>query len=177
ASLLTLLNLRFHWFDEVFMFWNIFGGVAFLLMLAKLVRNLLFKPVAKVKTYTSDLFSKLNAGFFVSLIFIIVAINVGARFVYDLTASGSASGAFVNIGFALLINLYAFWILVYGSALNFRPSVIGAYVSWALGFTAMFVNQFQWVMALHATAVLAGYIIPGHIANNEFKKVRSKVNV
>ena len=80
------------------------------------------------------------------------------------------------MGFPLLINLYAFWILIYGSALSFKPSVIAAYIVWAIGFVALFVKTFDVVMLLHAAAVLAGYIIPGHIANNEFKKLqRNKV--
>lgn len=174
ASVLTIFNLEFRWFDDLFLFWNIFGGAAFLIMIAELVRNRFFRKRVKVKTYTGDLFGKLNTGFFVSLMFIIFAINIGARYVYRHTESDVASMAFINIGFALLINLYAFWILVYGSALNFRPSVIGAYASWAFGFIAMFMHDFQWVMGLHAGAVLVGYIIPGHIANNEFKKIRSR---
>jgi len=64
--------------------------------------------------------------------------------------------------------------LIYGTALNFRPSVIGAYVSWAIGFAALFMKTFEHVMMLHGLAVLAGYIIPGHIAYNEFKKLKRK---
>lgn len=169
ASTLTLANLFFAWKLNLFFFWNVFGILTGVAMIGELIRNLFFRKTAKVRTYTADLFKKLNAGFFISLMFIIVSINLGARYVHQEFGSGSI--VFVNIGFSLLINLYAFWILIYGSALSFRPSVIGAYISWALGFTAMFINEFQWVMALHAAAVLVGYIIPGHIANNAFKKL------
>jgi len=41
----------------------------------------------------------------------------------------------------------------------------------------LFVKTFEWVMILHALAVLIGYIIPGHIANKEFKKLHRKENV
>lgn len=177
ASVLTILNVRFHWFDDMFLFWNIFGGIAFVIMAFEFVRNRFFRKRVRVKTYTGDLFARLNAGFFISLMFIIVAINLGARYVYRFTESDEAAMTFVNIGFALLVNLYAFWILVYGTALNFRPSILGAYGSWALGLTAMFINEFDWVMGLHAGAVLVGYIIPGHIANKEFKKIHSRDKV
>ena len=45
-----------------------------------------------------------------------------------------------------------------------------------LGFAALFANSFQTVMLLHGLAVLCGYIIPGHIANREFKKFKRSVN-
>jgi MFS family permease len=169
ASVLTILNLNFRWFDDLFIFWNAFGVVTFIVLVWETVRNK-FQKKERVKTYTADLFNKLNVGFFISLVFIILAINIGARQIYD--NFGRYDGSFVRIGFALLINLYSFWILIYGTALNFKPSVIGAYISWAFGITALFVSTFEQVMMLHAAAVLVGYIIPGHIANREFKKLR-----
>lgn len=168
ASILTIINMKMEWFDTFF-FWNVFGVISFVLMAWETIRYFFFKRTERVKTYTSDLFSKLNVGFFICLMFIIVAINVGSREVYN--RFGNFDGSFVRIGFALLINLYSFWILVYGSALNFKPSVIGAYISWAFGFAAMFVDTFEQVMILHAIAVLVGYIIPGHLANKEFRKL------
>jgi len=88
-------------------------------------------------------------------------------------------------GFMLLIGLYGFWILVYGAALNFKPSIIAAYVTWAIGFVGLFIDKFeetpdkrfQWVMLFHALAVLCGYIIPGHIANKEFNRINKKGNI
>jgi hypothetical protein len=154
ASMLTLINLRLH-LVSTFFFWNVSGVLT--LVLTKFV---FFKKHPKVKTYTSDLFDKLNIGFLISLVFIIVAINVRA--------------VTPVAGFAVLISLYGFWILIYSAVLNFRPSLIGAFITWGLGFAALFVKTFDWIMLLHAAAVLAGYIIPGHIANREFKKVAAK---
>ena len=75
-------------------------------------------------------------------------------------------------GFALLLGLYGFWILIYGTALNFKPSIIGAFITWGLAFACLYVQSFEWTMLLHALAVLCGYIIPGHIAYAEFKKIK-----
>jgi hypothetical protein len=172
ASVLTILNMRFHWFRDLFLFWNVFGGFTIVYCLYKSIVYFFFSETQRVKTYTSDLFARLNTGFFISLLFIIVSINIGARLLYS--KYGVDDGTPVRIGFALLINLYAFWVLVYGTALNFRPSVIGAYCTWAIGFIALFMKTFEQVMLLHALAVLAGYIIPGHIANSEFKKLHRK---
>lgn len=162
VSILTCLNLEFRWFST-YIFWNIFGGIAGLLILYEVIRDLFFNNKKKIKTYTGDLFKKLNAGFFIFLVMIILSINLGVPPVK---------------GFALLIGLYGFWILVYGAALNFMPSLVGAYITWAFGFGALFVreNQFELTMILHALAVLVGYIIPGHIANREFRKINRTIN-
>ena len=114
-----------------------------------------------MKTYTGDLLQKLNVGFFISLLFIIVAINIGLS---------------PSIGFPLLVNLYGFRLLIHGSALNFKPFVIGALITWVFGFIGLFVKTFDWVMLTHAAAVISGFIIPGHIANNEFRKLNRKLN-
>jgi hypothetical protein len=175
ASIFTVLNQRLDWNLSNFFFWNVFGGFTVVYFVYETVRYFFFKKTDKVKTYTGDLFARLNAGFFISLMLIIVSINVGARAIY--ARFGTPDITPINIGFALLINLYAFWILIYGTALNFRPSVIGAYCSWAIAFAALFVKSFEQVMLLQALAVLVGYIIPGHIANREFKKLKRKDKV
>jgi hypothetical protein len=149
----------------VAIFWNVFGILVLVWIFFTCTRYFFFRKSEPVKTYTGDIFRKLNIGFFVCLGFIILAINLGVGPVK---------------GFALLINLYGFWILIYGTALNFKPSIIGAFVTWGIGFAALFVdkvetlpvNQFKWIMLLHALAALCGYIIPGHVANNEFKKLK-----
>ncbi|MFT3936798.1 MAG: hypothetical protein QM726_24450 [Chitinophagaceae bacterium] len=150
ASLFSFVNLKMDIVNPYF-FWNVLG-----LATLVLTRFVFFRKTQKVKTYTGDLFQKLNIGFFISLIFIVIAINV---------QSVSAVA-----GFALLINLYGFWALIYGTALNFRPSVIAAFVVWALGIAALYAKTFDITMLIHAGAALAGFIIPGHMARNQFKK-------
>ena len=163
TSILTYVNLYYNWFSESF-FWNIFGIISILLLVFSSIRYFFFKKTHRVKTYTGDLFEKLNIGFFIFLLFIILSMNMGVGPVK---------------GFALLIALYGFWILIYGTALNFKPSIVAAFITWAIGFVALIIHklestveeQFKWVMILHAVAVLVGYIIPGHMANKEFKKL------
>jgi hypothetical protein len=162
ASLLSILNMHFRWFDGMFIFWNGFGILTVLIYIYETVRDARSKKKVRVKTYTQELFDKLNTGFFISLAFIIICINVAE---IPLT------------GFSLLISLYAFWILVYGTALNFKPSIIAAYITWAIGLASLFMKTFETVMVFHAAAALCGYIIPGYIANREFKKLHSEDNV
>jgi hypothetical protein len=157
ASVLTWFNMKFEWFS-VYIFWNIFGIVAGLLLVYEVIGNFFLKKKPKVKTYTNDLFQRLNGGYFIFLMMIILSINLGVQPVK---------------GFALLLGLYGFWILIYGTALNFLPSVIGAFICWGFGFAALFVkdHHFDETMILHSLAVLSGYIIPGHLAFREFKKI------
>lgn len=163
ASILTWLNLQYRWYSD-FLFWNLFGGIAALVMLYEVIRDVFFRRKARVKTYTGDLFRKLNAGFFIFLVMIIISMNVGVPPVK---------------GFSLLLGLYGFWILIYGAALDFRPSILGAYFTWGFGFAGLFLenDQFDITMLLHAAAVLLGYIIPGHIANKEFKRINRTPSV
>ena len=170
SSIFSVLNQRLGWKLDQFFFWNLFGGFTVLYFIYETIRYFFFRRTERVKTYTRDLFARLNTGFFISLMFIIVSINLAARAAY--TQYGSFHISTITIGFALLINLYSFWILIYGTALNFKPSVFGAYLSWAIGFAAMFTKTFEQVMLLHGLAVLVGYIIPGHIANTEFRKIK-----
>ena len=151
ASVFTYINLSTRWVNPFF-FWDVLGVLTIVL-----TRFVFFKKGQAVKTYTGDLFDKLNIGFFISLLFIVLAINVDA--------------VTPVAGFALLINLYGFWALVYGTALNFKPSVVAAFVVWAIGIAALFVKTFDLTMALHAVAALAGFIIPGHMARKQFKAV------
>lgn len=154
ASVFTYLNLKFTWVSTYF-FWNIFGLISLLLLIFETVRYILVKRKDRVRTYTKDLFEKLNVGFVISLMLIIFSMNLGVNPLK---------------GFGLLLGLYGFWILIYGAVLNFRPSIIGAYVTWAFAFISLFVDSFEWTMLAHAAAVLCGYIIPGHIAYSEFNK-------
>ncbi len=159
ASIFTYLNLQFEWVSTFF-FWNVFGVFTLVLLAYEIIKDFVVKRKERVRTYTNDLFKKLNIGFAISLFLIIFSMNLseGSLVVHPIK------------GFALLLGLYGFWILIYGAVLNFKPSIFGAYITWAFAFASLFVNSFEWTMLLHAAAVLCGYIIPGHIANKEFNK-------
>jgi hypothetical protein len=155
VSLLTYINLQTRWFSTYY-FWTYFGFFSLLLLLISIVKYYFFKRKERAKTYTGELFQKLNVGFFITIMFVIFSMNTGLD---------------PMKGFPILIGLYAFWILIYGTALDFKPSIIAAYITWGLGFAGFFVDSFATIMILHGSAALVGYIIPGHIANIEFKKL------
>lgn len=154
GSILSFINQFTRWGSD-FLFWNMAGAGCLLLLLAMWVQRLRGAKVEKVTTYTGVLFSRLNMGFFITLLIIILSMNMGVPPVK---------------GFALLLGLYGFWILIYGAIMNFRPSFYGAYITWGFAVASLFVSDFKWTMLFHALAVLAGYIIPGYMANRAFKK-------
>src|SRR5690349_17249370 len=77
ASVLTVLNMRNDWFQTWF-FWNAFGILVLVIFLYETFAKMLKRKV-RVKTYTKDLFNRLNIGFFISLMFIILAMNQSLR--------------------------------------------------------------------------------------------------
>ena len=163
TSVCSWLNLRFGWLDTWF-FWNAFSVVALLLLLIDILRRLLGRSARRVRTQATDLYRKLNIGFFISLLLIIMAMNV-------------KEGIHPTKGFALMLGLYGFWILIYGTVTDFRPSVIGAFVTWGFAFASLFAHDFSATLLLHAAAVLCGYIIPGHLAYRAFQKNRALQSV
>ena len=89
-----------------------------------------------VKTYVQELLEKFGTGFFISLFVMIAAAYV--------------SGSPGTFGYYYI--LYAFWMFIHGSALRFRPLIVGAVVNW-----------------IAALAILIGYLIPGYMLRNQYK--------
>lgn len=160
TSMLTFINLKTQWVSQYF-FWDCFGIASICFFLVDIVRSFFIKTNNRIKTYPGELFKKLNLGFFICLVFGITGINKGIG---------------PMAGFPVLVCFYGFWILIYGTILNFKPSIIGAFVTWIFAFIGLFAASFEIVMLTHAAAVLFGYIVPGHIANAQFKKIKRQLN-
>lgn len=158
TSIFSVLNIYTTWVSQYF-FWNAFGILSLILISFSIVKNLFIRSKQKVKTYTGELFSKLNVGFFFTIMVLIVAMN---------------KSLMPETGFAMLSGLYGFWILIYGTIFDFKPSMIGAFFTWGFAFAGLFARDFATCMLLHAGGVLVGYIIPGHLAMYEFKKVNQQ---
>ena len=130
--------------------WNVMGILVLLYFIYEITR----KKTVKVKTYVEEMLDKFSAGFFISLITIIIA-------------SGIAGNGFA---FGYYFILYAFWMYIYGSAIHFKPLIIGAYVNWAAAILIFIVDDFKYGMIIAAIAVLVGYLIPGYMLRNQYQK-------
>ena len=136
---------------NIFLGWNIFGILTIVLLVFDLVRHKK-KPV---RTYVGDLLKLVDIGFIICLFTVIFSINVAVS---------------PNSGFGFFLMIFAFLMLVKGGALKSRALMIGAAVNWA-GALAIFVNkEFRYDMLIMAGAVLAGYIIPGLLLRNQYRK-------
>ena len=136
---------------NIFMAWNIFGGIAIVLLAYDFL-----KPKRQgAKSYVSDILRYVDIGFMVCLFIIIFSMNVAVG---------------PNAGFGYLLMLYGFLMLIQSGALKFKPLLVGSVVNW-VGAVGIFLNPvFKYDMLITAAAVFIGYIIPGLILRKQFKK-------
>lgn len=134
----------------------IWNGMAILVVIY-LIYKLNRKKPAKVKTYVEEMLDKFGVGFFLSLITIIIASSIANK----------------GFAFGYYFIIYAFWMFIYGSALKFKPLIIGAYVNWAASLIIFILDDFKYGMMISALAVLIGYLIPGYMLRNQQKKLQN----
>jgi len=139
--------------------WNVFGIAALALMAYNLYQENIAKSSDPVKTYTGELVSKIGNAFFISLLILVVG---------NYATNADRTG--VNFGYLLL--LYAFWMYIHGAAFRFNLLKYGAFLNWigALVIFLWYRELGRHTLLIHAVCVLAGYIIPGYIAQKRFGK-------
>ena len=132
----------------------IWTGMLIVGMLLYIFFHVLKKKDEKVKTYVQELLDRIGTGFFISLFAIV------------------AAGFIINssYGFGYYYILYAFWMYIHGSAIRFRPLIIGAFVNWIAAIAIFLLTDIAQIMAVSAFAVLVGYLIPGYMLRAEYRK-------
>jgi small basic protein len=78
--------------------------------------------------------------------------------------------------YPLVMLVYGMWLFVSGGAIRFRPLIAGGVINWVIGIGAFFAT-FPVQLLLLATAVLLGYIIPGHMLKSRFRKQQAVMPV
>jgi hypothetical protein len=137
--------------------WNgmlivVFGGF---------ILELIIKPKREeVKTYIQVLLDRISIGFFISLFCLIAA---------SILFNNVAPTDF-TFPFGYYYILYGFYMFIHGSALHFRPLIIGACVNWAAGVAMFVVTEFKYDMMISAAAILVGYLIPGYLLRAAHRK-------
>lgn len=71
--------------------------------------------------------------------------------------------------YPMVMMVYGFWLFISGGALKFKPLIIGGVINWIIAAFSFFIGFELQLIAL-GVAVLLGYIIPGHMLKNKFKK-------
>jgi hypothetical protein len=137
------------------------GWVWIILPVFGLVYNIFFhlKRRRKVNTYVQDLIDRIGTGFFIRL--------------FAMIAAGFLSGN-QNFSFGYFYILYAFWMYIHGSALHFKPLLIGAVINWVAAVAIFIITDFKYDMIVSAAAVAAGYLVPGYMLRAEYKRHYSR---
>ena len=132
----------------------IWSGILVIGLVIYLVFHVLTRRDERVKTYVQELLDRIGAGFFISL--------------FAIVAAGFILNSSYSFGYYYI--LYAFWMFIHGSAIRFRPLIIGAYVNWLAAIAIFLLHDLVQIMAVSAIAVLIGYLIPGYMLRAEYRK-------
>jgi len=156
----SISSMLLYWFgDHNYIGWIWLGvlAIGLLYTLAKyLPGNSRRKRSDAVKTYIQELLGRFTTGFFISL-FVMIAAN------YMINSS---------FAFGYFYVLYAFWMFIHGSAIRFRPLLIGAVVNWAAAIAIFIINDFGYDMLVSSIAILTGYLIPGYMLRTKYRKAK-----
>ena len=128
-----------------------------MLLIGLMINFALYQRIKRkneVTSYVEELLKKFGIGFFISL-FVIIAAGYISR----------NAGAF---GYYYI--LYAFWMFIHGSAIRFRPLIVGAVVNWIAALAIFLMNDFFYVMIISSIAILIGYLVPGYLLRNQYHK-------
>jgi Flp pilus assembly protein TadB len=131
------------------------------MLITGLVLNIFFhmNRRKKVNTYVQDLIDRIGIGFFISLFAIIAASFLSRNH---------------NFSFGYYYILYAFWMYIHGSALHFKPLLVGAVINWVAAVAIFIITDFKYDMIVSAIAVSAGYLVPGYMLRSEYKRNYSR---
>lgn len=124
------------------------GGVASMIYGWKVERK------KKVVTYADNVLNYVVIAFLVSLFMVLICggIHLGWAKTY-----------------AFVLMVYGTWLFISGGVLKFRPLLLGGIINWIAAIAAFWITSYHIVLLL-AVAVLLGYVIPGHLLRNAWKK-------
>lgn len=158
ASTVHYISIKMQWPLRRYT-WQVFAILAFVLIIYSFGSRWFNPKRNEVRTYAGGLVGKLSIAFFVSLMVIIYGTNVTG-----IDKSG------INFGFLQI--LYAFWMFTFAAVFRFKLFYWGAIVNWAGAIIIFYFREKLGaeILLVHAACVMAGYLIPGHAAYNDFKK-------
>lgn len=152
ASISTYIILEFKLDTNPFMGWNVFGLIAVPVMVYNLFRR---RKVMRTRTYVDEMLAMFDIGFTICIFIIIMSMNISVD---------------PNQGFGYFLMVYAFLMLIQGSAIRFRPLFIGSVINWIGAIAIFFNDEFKYDMLITAAAVFIGYIIPGLMLRSQYRK-------
>ncbi len=133
------------------------GNLVWLLIYLVLIFQIIYtrrvKRFQRIKTYTRDINGFVWIAFFICLMLTIFICSMYKR--YEL----------IN---PILLVLYGMPTFLSGIIIKFKPLIIGGIFCWVMAFISPFIN-IEYQVLLTAAAVIAAWIIPGHLLRNKYK--------
>ena len=108
----------------------------------------------KVKTYTSETLRYASFAFMIGLFIVLIFMSIHGGW---------------ELAYPMVMMVYGMWLFISGGVLQFKPLVIGGIINFACSVAGFYIHTYELILLL-AFAVLAGYIIPGHLLNAKFKR-------
>ncbi len=108
----------------------------------------------RVKTYTEELLNYALVAFLIALAIVLVFMTIFGGW---------------QRAYPMIMMVYGMWLFISGGALKFRPLIIGGIINFACAIGGFYVQTIELLLLL-SFAVLAGYIIPGHMLNAKFRR-------
>jgi hypothetical protein len=74
-----------------------------------------------------------------------------------------------QLAYPMIMMVYGMWLFVSGGVLKFKPLIIGGIINFGCAIAGFYIHTIELILLL-SFAVLAGYIIPGHMLNAKFNR-------
>lgn len=113
------------------------------------------KNALHVKSYVDDLMQIMIRAFSISMFVVCFAMPAGNQW---------------KAFYPTILVIYAIWLFVSGGMLKFKPLQWGGVLNWCLAIVGFVYADTTVHLILIATAVLGGYIVPGYLLNQRYKK-------
>lgn len=108
----------------------------------------------RVKTYTDDMLRSVLIAYLVALFITLIFMSIHGGW---------------ELAYPMVMVVYGMWLFISGSVLKFKPLIIGGLINFTCAIGGFYIHTFELILLL-SFAVLAGYIIPGHLLNAKFKR-------
>ncbi|CAN5302212.1 hypothetical protein BH09BAC5_BH09BAC5_04090 [soil metagenome] len=106
------------------------------------------------KTYAGEMLKYVSFAFMISLMIVLVFLSIHAGW---------------EIAYPMIMMVYGIWLFISGGVLKFKPLIIGGVINFACCIGGFYIHTYELILVL-SFAVLAGYIIPGHLLNSKFRR-------
>jgi hypothetical protein len=114
---------------------------------------------SRVKTYTDELLNYALIAFTTALFIVLIFMSIHGGW---------------QLAYPMIMMVYGMWLFISGGALKFKPLVIGGIINFGCAIAGFYIHTYELILLL-SFAVLAGYIIPGHLLNAKFKRQNNEV--